>query len=389
MRYDFDRVVERRNTNSIKWDFIEEIYGEKDLLPLWVADMDFQVPREVVTAIKERADHAIYGYTGRSPQLYQAIIQWLDRRHNWKIKPEWIDFTSGVVTGLNVAVQAFTKPGDKVIIQPPVYQPFKNAVENNGRQVVFNPLKMENDKYVMNFDDLADKCDSRTKMLIFCNPHNPGGRVWDKEELQQLAEICVHNDLIIVADEIHSDFVYPGHVHTPLASISQKIAERTVTCIAPNKTFNLAGLTTAAVVISNQTLRQEFAKIIENNGVKTNIFGLTAMEAAYTYGEEWLEQLLSYLKDNLDFLMEFFQTQIPQIRPIQPEGTFLVWLDCRELKLDQQHLTELFTRKAKVALNDGAWFGVGGEEFVRINIGCPRSILAEGLQRIKQAVNTL
>lgn len=389
MKYDFDRIIDRCNTRSYKWDLVEKIYGYKDLLPLWVADMDFLVPEEISEALRERTKHGIYGYTGKSPELFQSIKNWFHKRYHWDFQEDWISFTTGVVSGVNLAVQVFTKPGDKVIVQPPVYRPFFTAINNNGRQLVCNPLKLENNRYVMDFNDLQDKFDSRTRMIILCNPHNPGGRVWSRDELLQLAEICQKHDVLILADEIHADFVYAGRSYIPMASLSDEIAQQTITCVAPNKTFNLAGLNTACTIIANKQLREDFETMLENSGIQVNLFGLIAMEAAYTHGEPWLEELLAYLTANLEFLLEFFQTRIPKIKPMKPEGTFLVWLDCRQLDLASEELTELMTNKAKVALNEGSWFGSGGEGFLRLNFACPREILKRGLERIEKAVNSL
>lgn len=389
MKYDFDRVIDRRNTRSYKWDLVEKIYGHKELIPLWVADMDFEAPKEISQAIRERTNHEIYGYTEKSAKLFRSITNWYKKRHNWEFYEDWISFTTGVNSGINLAVQVFTKPGDKVIVQPPVYRPFFTAVQNNGRELVCNPLKLESGRYYMDYKDLEAKFDPRTRMLILCNPHNPGGRVWSKDELLQLAELCRKHDVLILADEIHADFVYAGRSHVPLASLSEEIAQQTITCVAPNKTFNLAGLNTACTVIANKYLREEFDKMLENSGIQVNLFGLIAMEAAYTHGEEWLEELLVYLSDNIDYLLEFFQSRVPQIKPIKPEGTFLAWLDCRGLGLTPEDLTDWMTKTARVALNEGSWFGTGGEGFMRLNFGCPREILKQGLERIEKAVNSL
>lgn len=389
MGYNFDQVVERRNTNSIKWDYVENMFGAADLLPLWVADMDFQVPEAIVEAVTMRAAHGVYGYTAIPDSVYQAICKWVEKRHGWRIEKSWIGFTSGVVTALNIAVHAFTKPGDKVLIQSPVYRPFFMAIENNGRQIVNSPLKLVNGKYQIDFVELEKQFDSRVKMMILCNPHNPVGRVWTKEELERLGELCLKHNVVILSDEIHSDFIYPGHKHISLASLSEDLAQNTITCIAPNKTFNVAGLSTGAVVIPNTQLKTQFDIALENAAVKTNLFGIIAMEAAYRFGEEWLDELLKYLEGNRQFLAQFIEERIPQIHLIQPEGTFLTWLDCRELGMEPAELRRFMIEKAKVGLNDGVWFGPGGEGFQRLNIGCPRSIIQEALERIEQAVKNL
>lgn len=389
MKYDFDTVIERQNTNSVKWDMAEELVGEKDVLPLWVADMDFQSPPPVIEALRKRVEHGIFGYTVVPDSCYEAIINWMKKRHGWEVEKEWIIFTSGIVAAFHWVVRAYTHPGDSIIVQPPVYYPFFKAVKNNGRLVVENQLKHEHGQYEIDFDDLEEKINSQTKVLILCNPHNPVGRVWTREELTRLAALCLKHHVVICSDEIHSDLLFQGYRHTPTAMISEEIARNTVTCIAANKTFNIAGLKTGVVIISDQRLREEFLNTKRSIGVGScNLFGIIATEAAYAYGEEWLEQLLDYLQGNLEFLMHFIKEKIPQIKVVQPEGTYLAWLDCRGLRLDDAALKDFMLKKAKVWLNDGPGFGNGGSGFQRINLACPRSILEEALRRIEKAVNT-
>lgn len=389
MKYDFDTVIERQNTNSVKWDIAEELVGEKDVLPLWVADMDFQSPPPVIEALRKRVEHGIFGYTVVPDSCYEAIINWMKKRHGWEVEKEWIIFTSGIVAAFHWVVRAYTHPGDSIIVQPPVYYPFFKAVKNNGRLVVENQLKHEHGQYEIDFDDLEEKINSQTKVLILCNPHNPVGRVWTREELTRLAALCLKHHVVICSDEIHSDLLFQGYRHTPTAMISEEIARNTVTCIAANKTFNIAGLKTGVVIISDQRLREEFLNTKRSIGVGScNLFGIIATEAAYAYGEEWLEQLLDYLQGNLEFLMHFIKEKIPQIKVVQPEGTYLAWLDCRGLRLDDAALKDFMLKKAKVWLNDGPGFGNGGSGFQRINLACPRSILEEALRRIEKAVNT-
>lgn len=389
MKYDFDKVIERQNTNSVKWDMAEELVGEKDVLPLWVADMDFQSPPPVIEALRKRVEHGIFGYTVVPDSCYEAIINWMKKRHGWEVEKEWIIFTSGIVAAFHWVVRAYTHPGDSIIVQPPVYYPFFKAVKNNGRLVVENQLKHEHGQYEIDFDDLEEKINSQTKVLILCNPHNPVGRVWTREELTRLAALCLKHYVVICSDEIHSDLLFQGYRHTPTAMISEEIARNTVTCIAANKTFNIAGLKTGVVIISDQRLREEFLNTKRSIGVGScNLFGIIATEAAYAYGEEWLEQLLDYLQGNLEFLMHFIKEKIPQIKVVQPEGTYLAWLDCRGLRLDDAALKDFMLKKAKVWLNDGPGFGNGGSGFQRINLACPRSILEEALRRIEKAVNT-
>lgn len=357
---------------------------------MWIADMDFQAPPQVVQAIQQRAQHGIYGYPIRPASYYEAIIHWVRKRHGWEIKGEWIAHSPGVVTGLALAVHAFTQPGDKIIIQPPVYPPFFTIVQSNGRQLVLNPLRHENGYYRMDLDHLEKQIDHRTRALILCSPHNPVGRVWSKDELVALGELCLRKNVLIFSDEIHSDLILREYHHTPLAMLSPELAEITLTFIAPSKTFNLPGLYTAAAIIPNYRLHTQFALTLENFGLKdSNIFGMVGLETAYRSGEEWLEALLDYLQGNLEYAIRFFRQRVPQIQVAPPEGTYLLWLDCRALGLDQAGLRHLFLKHAKVALNDGRLFGPGGEGFMRMNIGCPRSILQEGLERIERAVKNL
>lgn len=386
MDYDFDLIMERRGTNCVKWDGLVDRYGEKDLLPFWVADMDFAVAEPIQKAIIDRVQHPIYGYTQVAPSVFEAIISWLDRRHGWHVQPEWIDFTTGVVNALNLIINTYTLPGDKILVQPPVYAPFFNSVLNNGRQVVYNPLIQTDSSYTMDLGDLESKIDSRTKMLILCNPHNPVGRVWSKKELQQLAEVCLKHDLLMVSDEIHSDFIYTGYKHVPLASLSPEIAENTITCMAPSKTFNLAGLATSFVVIPSKQLRRLFRNTLQNVGVSNAFLGVTALEAAYRHGEGWLEELLIYLEENRDLVKDFLEKQVPGIKMKKPQGTYLTWLDCRGLAVEENDLQDFFIDKADIVVNDGKWFGPNGKGFVRFNIGCPRPLLQEGLCRMERAV---
>ncbi|NLA57784.1 MAG: putative C-S lyase [Firmicutes bacterium] len=386
MAYDFDVLIERRGTNCYKWDSLEEKYGEKDLLPFWVADMDFAAAEPIQRALLERVQHPVYGYSIVPESVYEAIVSWLERRHGWSIKREWISFTAGVVNALNLIIQTFTLPGEKVIVQPPVYAPFFNSVRNNGRQVVFNPLIETDRGYVMDLDDLEEKIDSRTRMLILCHPHNPVGRVWRRDELERLAEMYLGRGILMVSDEIHGDFIYSGHQHTPLASLSPEVEQNTITCMAPSKTFNLAGLVTSFVVIPNKSLWDRLNNTLTNVGIGPSPLGLTALEAAYRDGEEWLDELLIYLEGNRDFLKNFIQEQAPALKMAELEGTYLAWLDCRELQIAHCSLSEFFATKAKIAVNDGQWFGPGGQGFVRFNIGCPRPLLKQGLERIEQAV---
>jgi len=393
MKYNFDEAIDRTNYHSVKWDELKTKFGDipEDVLPMWIADMEFRSPQPVIEAIKKAAEHGIYGYTSRPLSYYQAIIDWMEKRHNWKVKKDWLVFSPGVVPALSFIIRAFTQPGDKVIVQPPVYYPFFRVIENNGCHVVNNPLKLSNKKYFMDYDDLEKKVDdSRVKLIILCSPHNPVGRVWQKEELIILGEICLEHNIIVVSDEIHSDILFKGYRHIPFASISPAFAHHSITCTAPSKTFNLAGLQTSSIIIPNKKYCRIYENILDGLALdENNVFGLVALEAAYRDGEEWLEQLLSYLNENLKFLMKYFEERIPKIKVIKPEGTYLVWLDCRQLGLSVKDLNNFMIKKAGVALDDGYWFGTEGEGFMRINIACSRSFLEEGLKRIERAINSI
>lgn len=389
MKYNFDEIVNRENTASVKYDLRKEIFEKEDVIPMWVADMDFKTPDFIIKAIKERLNHEIFGYSIRPKSYYTSIVNWLKRRHNWGIQEDWISFSPGIVPALNMAVMAFTAPLDKIIIQPPVYFPFFSAIENNNRVLVENPLKLEGNRYNFDFEDLEIKLKD-AKMLILSNPHNPGGSVWTKEELTKLGELCIKHKVLILSDEIHADLVYKSYKFTPLASISDDIANYTVTFIAPSKTFNLAALATSSVICSNKELKEKYDKVLDTIHVGMgNVFGIVASEAAYTHGDEWLDQLMSYLNNNLDLAESFFSEKVPQIKMIRPEGTYLVWLDCFNLNLKGKDLKNFMIEDAGLGFNDGRIFGTGGEGFMRMNIACPKQTLLKALIRIEHAVNKL
>jgi len=385
IQYNFDAVIDRHHTNSVKWDFCKCCFGTEDVLPMWVADMDFMAPPEVIAAIQKAATHGIYGYSEMPDSYNEAITGWTSRRHGWKVDREWLSYTPGVITGLNVAIQTFTRPGDEVVLQSPVYPPFFASIRNNGRRVIDNTLLYDGSEYQIDFDDLEAKITERTRMFALCNPHNPVGRVWKPEELERIAEICLRHDLLIFSDEIHSDLVYPGYRHIPVASLGPEVAERTITGIAPSKTFNIAGLKASVIITSNGKLKEEFDRAQENTfGLyNANIFAITALEAAYAHGEPWLEQLLSYLEENVSYARRFFSRHIPVIQAPQPQGTFLMWLDFSATGLRGDELTEKVFCDARVGMNDGRSFGDAGNGFMRLNIGCPRSVLEEGLNRLR------
>lgn len=386
----FDEIIDRVGTNSVKWDFREKIFGTDDVIPLWVADMDFPCPPQVVEALVNRAKHPIYGYPGDSEAMYEAAKGWINRRFGTDVQKEWMVPVPGVVPGIRMAIEAFTKPGDKVIIQPPVYPPFFATSEDVGRRIVENPLKMIDGKYTMDFEDLRKKIDGRTKLLVLCSPHNPIGRVWSKEELTTLGKICVEHNIIIIADEIHSDLVFEKGAHIPFYTISEELANQSITFISGSKTFNIAGLFSSLMISKNPGLRNEFKAAISKAGhTHLNLFGIEAMTAAYNHGDDWLDELLVYLKGNAEFIQEYLTINIPEIKVSVPEATYLAWLDFRELGLYGQNLRHFLIEDAKLGLNDGFNFGKQGDGFARLNFGCPRSVLKEGLERLATAVSHL
>jgi len=404
MKTDFDLEINRKDTQSAKWGVIQDrdnpsrwhatddYFGKDRVLPLWVADMDFPAPQPVVDALVERAKHGIFGYTLRTESYDQAVVDWMKRRHGWDIKPHWILSTPGVVPALNFLVRGLMTPGHKVLVQRPVYYPFFSAIENNGGTIVSSSLLLKNGRYEMDFEDFERKAaDPTTTLFILCSPHNPVGRVWSAEELTRVGEICLKHRVLVVADEIHADLIYKGVTFTPFAAISDAFADNTVVCTAPSKTFNLAGLHTANIIIPNTGLRRKYRHALIQCGMGkwANPFGVVACETAYREGAPWLAQVLAYIEDNLDYLQTFVDNHIPGIRTIRPEGTYLVWLDCRELGLDKWALKTLMMDKARIFPDEGFIFGPEGEGFERLNIACPRSILKDALARIQRAVSTL
>lgn len=383
MTYDFDETIDRRKTGSEKWDNLVQVYGRDDIIPMWVADMDFKSPPEVVKVLEQRARHGIFGYPMLKDEHVKPFINWITEKHNWKLDKEWIIVNSCVVDALKTAILAFSKPGDNVVIQPPVYRPFFNIVTSNGRKLLTNPLKFENGRYSIDFEDLEVKLsEKRTKLLMLCSPHNPVGRVWKEDELIRLGELCLKYDILILSDEIHSDIVYENFKHLPISSLSKELQDSTLTFYAPSKTFNLAGLRTSFVVIPNQKLREEYETILENISSKNiNIFGLLAATTAYNYGEKWLNEIIVYLKGNIDFTIDFFKHKLPKVKINSPEGTFLLWLDFRRYG-NESFVKNVLINKAKVGLEEGSIFGQEGEGFFRMNIGCPRKILTEACNNI-------
>lgn len=389
MKYNFNEIIDRTNTDCIKWDSIQDLYNDKDLLPMWVADMDFKAPHEVLEAISEKVKHGILGYNCFSESLYESIINWVRDRYQWEIKRDWIVFTPGVVAGFNYGIRAITEESQEVIIQPPVYPPFFNVVNSLARRLVENPLIFNNGRYTIDFPKLEEKLKS-SNLLLFCSPHNPIGRVWTKDELEKLEDLILKNSAYIISDEIHCDLAYKDNKHTMIASLSKEIEQRSITLIAPSKSFNLAGLFTSVAIIPNEEIRENINKTINDFSINhSNLFGLLALETAYSKGKDWLDQLLDYIEANADYVVDYIETNIKDIKVQKPEGTFLMWLDCRKLGLNHEELHKLMIEEGKILLNDGFTFGTEGDGFLRLNIGCPRETLVDGLERIEKAVNSL
>jgi cystathionine beta-lyase len=389
-KYD-DDSINRYNTKSVKYDEMDINFGRNDLIPLWVADMDVKSPDFMIEAIKKRADHGIFGYSKRMPEFYDSIVNWLDRRHNLKVSRDSIEYGPGVVFLLNMMIRKFTKEGDKIIIQPPVYYPFFNIIKGNNRVIVENNLVLKDGKYYMDYEDLEKKAsDQDCKMMILCNPHNPGGRVWTKEELERLGRICIDNNVLVVSDEIHFDLVYKPNKHIPFASISEEFLNNSITCTAPSKTFNIAGLHSAYCIINNKEMMATYRKelgLLDLN--RSNVFSQEVTQVLYEQGHEWVDGLVDFLKDNIDYSIKYINENIPGIRAYELEGTYLLWMDCRDLGLSIEELDDLFINKAGLALDSGYWFGKVGEGFMRMNIACPRSTIKKALENLRNAVNQL
>jgi len=390
MKWNFDEYIPREGTDCIKYDLRLETFGRQDVIPMWVADMDFKTPDFIIAKLRKRLEHEIMGYSLRSDIYFSSIAGWILKRHSWKIMKEWICFCPGIVPALNLSTLAFTRPGDSVIVQPPVYTPFFSAVEAHGRNLIYNPLIKDGERWRMDIASLESVINESVKMIIISNPHNPVGRAWSAEELEALASVCVKNNILILSDEIHCDLVLPGYKHVPIASLSEDVADITVTCVAPSKTFNLAGLSTSSLIIQNPVLRKYFKKKIESIHVENgNIFGNVASVAAYSEGGEWLDELLKYLQGNIEYVTEYLKARIPRIVPSVTEATYLMWLDCRNLGMNSKELQDFFITKALVGLNEGSQFGPGGEGYMRMNIGTTREVITKALYQIEKAVNEL
>ncbi|GHV52947.1 cystathionine beta-lyase [Bacteroidia bacterium] len=388
IQYNFDEVINRQGTDCIKVDLLEERFGNAELTPLWVADLDFRTPGFIVEAIKKRCEHEVFGYTFASAAYYKSITDWVYYKHQYEIKQEWLSYIPGIVKGIAFVLDCFTSTGDKVIIQPPVYHPFRMVPEMQGRTVVENPLKLENGVYRMDFEHLESIIDEQCKVFILCSPHNPGGIVWEKETLAKLADICARNHILVISDEIHAELVYPQYKHYPFPEVSREAASCSITFMSPSKTFNIAGIVSSYAIVPDERLRQAFFSFLRarelNDGT---IFAYEATKAAYTFGAEWLEQMRRYVMDNVNYVARFLEKEIPSIKAYLPQASFLVWLDCRGLGLNQKDLVALFKDKAGLALNNGTMFGTGGKGFMRMNVGCPRSILKQSLEALKNSLN--
>jgi len=395
MNYDFDRVIDRKNTNSSKWDLNEMLFGREEVLDMWVADMDFPVPSQVVEALHERVNHPIYGYSFPPDSLYEAIMDYAQRHHGWEIKREWIVFTSGVMGGVSAAIEAFSRPGDEVVVQPPVYHSFGRAIRSLGRHVVNNQLLLRDGRYEMDYDGLRELFspvsgfggrNPRIKLLVLCNPHNPVGRVWTPAELEQLGDICLENDCLLLSDEIHCDLMLEGYEHTVTATLSPELAKQTITSMSVSKTFNLAGLKTAFAVIPNDRIRREITRVGHGGG---NLFGYAAMEAAYRYGDDWLREVLAYITANYEHFRDYIARHLPQLKVTPLEGTYLAWVDMSELGLSDRELERFLIDEAGLALEGGYIFGPGGEGYQRVNLAAPRALIDECLARLQEAIDRL
>jgi cystathionine beta-lyase len=380
--YNFDEIIDRTGSGAIKVDALQKHFGTSDLIPLWVADMDFKCGDFIIDALKSRCDKGVFGYTMPSDAYFLSIFNWIKEKHRWEIKKEWFSYIPGVVKGIAFCIMHFTNPQDKIIIQPPVYHPFRLVPLMQSRQVVYNPLIEENGKYKMDLDRLR-KIAKDCKLLILCNPHNPIGIAWDEEILKELAQICYENNVLVISDEIHSDMTLFGHKHIPFVTVSEEAKQNSITLMAPSKTFNIAGIVSSYSIIPNEKIRHSFYSFLQAGELNAGtIFAYTATQAAYSKGSEWREQMLQYIENNILFVDDFLKKNIPQIKAIIPEASFLIWLDCRALNLNQQELNDLFINQAGLALNDGETFGKEGIGFMRMNIACPRAVLEKALNQL-------
>lgn len=390
-KYDFDKIIDRHGTGALAVDVLNERYGRADLTPMWVADMNFETPHFITEALRRRLDHSLYGYTNIPAEFWPTVTKWIADHHQWNVSSEWMRFIPGIVKGIGFVINVFCKPDEKVIIQPPVYHPFRLTPLGNKRQVVMNPLIMNEDgSYSMDFDGLARVADEKCRVLILANPHNPAGIVWDVDTLIRLADFCSERGIIVISDEIHCDMAHKGVKHHPFASVSDRAANCSITFGAPSKTFNIAGIVSSYCVVPNEELRRPFFEWLDANELsEPTIFSPIATIAAFKYGEEWRRQMLEYIEANIDFVDNFLKTRIPQIKALRPQASFLVWLNCRALNLDHDALNRLFVDGARLALNDGEMFGPEGRGFMRMNVASPRAVLQDALERLEKAVKAL
>ena len=389
MKYNFDEIIPRKNSDCLKYDKLQEMFGTDDALSMWIADMDFRTPPFVIEALRRRLDHEVLGYTFCSPQWKPAIQNWGSRHYGWDVKEEEIGFVGGIVPAISFAVQCFTAPNDKILIQPPVYHPYHHVVKDLGRTLVYNPLRLVNGQFEMDFEDLERKI-AGCKLFLLCNPHNPGGRVWNADELVRIADICARNGVIVISDEIHCDMALTGYKHTVFATVSEDAAQNSVTLMAASKTFNIAGLKSSYHIIQNEALRKQYSEYLTRSELDTaHLFATTAVAVAYNEGDEWLAQMLQYVEENIAFLDKYLKENMPKISFIRPQASYLVFLDARELGMPQERLVEFFLKEAKVAMNDGTMFGQEGAGFMRMNLGCPRATLQQALEQIKAAYDRL
>lgn len=389
--YNFDRVIDRRGSGALKTDALQERYGRSDLIPLWVADMDFELPSFILDELRKRLEHPVFGYTVEPADYWPSVMDWIESHHGWKVKREWLTYIPGIVKGIGMVINVFVKPDEKVIIQPPVYHPFRLTPLGNKREVVFNPLIENADgTYSMDFENLSKVADEKCRLLILSNPHNPAGITWDKETLSRLADFCYEHHILVISDEIHCDMALWNHKHIPFASVSEKAEQNSITFGAPTKTFNLAGIVSSYAIVPNDELRNRFYGWLTANELnEPNMFAPIVTIAAFRHGEAYRRELLKYIEGNIDFVIDYCKENIPQIKPLRPQASFLIWLDCRALKLKQADLVSLFVNQAHLALNDGAIFGREGEGFMRLNVGSPRSVIERALHQLCDAVNAL
>ncbi len=402
MTYNFDKPVDRSGSSDYKHAVLQSMFGREDLIALWVADMDWETPQFITDALKQRLEHSLFGYTKDPKDYWQTICQWIYDHHQWDVKTEWITYIPGIVKGIGMVINLFLKEDEKVIVQPPIYHPFHLTPKGNKREVVWNPLIPVYDEtrqeggvapvvtYKMDFDNLAKVADEKCKLLILCNPHNPAGITWDKETLQRLAHFCKERGIMVISDEIHCDMALYGNKHIPFATVSEEAAEISITFSAPSKTFNIAGIVSSWAIVPNDKIREKFFSWMGANEFnEPHMFAPIATLAAFKNGEDWRQQMLKYVEGNIDFVIDYCRENIPQIVPVRPMASYLVWLDCRALGLDHEALNDLFINKARLALNDGEMFGPGGKGFMRLNIGTQRAVLQQALEQLKEAVNSL